>query len=713
MSKNNSKHNGIERKVLSFLKENTGHAFKSRELFKKLSVANSDYPVLKDLLRGLAEEGRIVRYKGNRYGAAQPKTRIEGVLHVKTQGYGFLIREDGGEDVFISQRNMGSALHGDRVAAELWAKPSGRLAEGKIVSVLERGRERMVGVFQETDTYGYVIPDNLKITKDVYVNPKNQGGARPGHKVVAEIFDWGDARRMPEGRIVEVLGYPHDPGVDVLSVARSFELPESFPEAVTQETDDIPGSLPEDLLKTRADFRNIPTFTIDPEDAKDFDDALSLEKLSNGNWRLGVHIADVSHYVPVGSATDVEALRRGTSCYLVDRVIPMLPKRLSNTLCSLEPGKDKLTFSVIMELSPDARVQDYSLYTSVIHSDHRLSYQQAQRLIDGRLEPGDPDGLTDNLRHMKDLSRRLFARWEREGNIDFDAPEPKVILDGQGHPVQLGMRERLASHRIVECFMLLANRTVAEHVHRLRRTTGRKLRFVYRVHEKPSGKKLDQFVRFVKAMGHPFEPGKRVTPKKFQNFLNEIKGTRHETVIEEVALRAMMKAQYTTGNIGHFGLAFKHYTHFTSPIRRYPDLVVHRLLKAYLAPDPVTPKMAAPLNAICKTATECEIRADKAERESIRAKQCVFMAERIGEVYDAIISGVTGFGIFAEITEFLVEGLIHVEDLHDDYYHFDEDRLRLVGERTGRTFQLGDAVRVEVKRVLLDERKVDFRLAPE
>ena len=710
MAKKKPKIEKMELNILSYLKENSGHAFKARELFRKLGVANKDYRDLKDLLRDMAEDGKIARLKGNRYGTVRQIKQIEGVLHVKTQGYGFLIRDDGGEDVFISQRNMGSALHGDRVAVELWAKPSGKLAEGKIVSVLERGRERIVGIYQETDTYGYVIPDNLKISKDVSIHADKQGDAKPGHKVVAEVLDWGDARRMPEGRIAEILGYPDEPGVDVLSVARGFDLPESFPKSVEQEAEAIPDRIPDEVLENRLDLRDKLAFTIDPEDAKDFDDALSLEKLNNGNWQVGVHIADVSHYVPVGSCTDVEALKRGTSCYLADRVIPMLPERLSNSICSLEPLKDRLTFSVHIELSSTGSIQDYTIHESVIRSKHRLSYEQAQRLIDGKPEPNDPNEITERLRNMNTLSQQLFMQWKKAGNIDFDAPEAKVVLNERGHPVQLGKRERLASHRIVESFMLLANRIVAEHVQNLRRESGKKLRFVYRVHEKPSGKKLERFVQFVKAMGHPFDAGKRITPKKFQAFLNEIKGTRHEIVIEEVALRSMMKAQYTTGNIGHFGLAFKHYTHFTSPIRRYPDLVVHRLLKAYLKPIPATPRMAAPLNEICKTATESEIRADKAERESIKAKQCVFMAEHVGEMFDTIISGVTGFGFFAEIPEYLVEGLIHVEDLVDDYYHFDEARLRLIGERTGRTFQLGDSVQVEVKRVLLDERKIDFRL---
>jgi len=699
----------LEKKILAFLNGSPNQSFKARELARKLDIPEPEYRDFRDLLGSLAEEDKITRHKGNRYGKFQGRERVEGILHVKTQGYGFVIREEEGEDVFVSQRNMGSALHHDRVEVELWAQPVGKLPEGRVVRIVSRGRENLVGVFQEGGAYHYVIPDNLKITRDIYVSEADRGGAGPGQKVVVEILDWGDAARMPEGRVTTVLGYADDPDVDVLSVMHGFGLPDRFPKAVEREAAAVPGGITDSETARRLDLRKLLTFTIDPDDAKDFDDAVSLEILPNGNRRLGVHIADVSHYVVPGSAMDTEALRRGTSVYLVDRVVPMLPERLSNELCSLRPETDRLAFSVLIEITPEGEVLGEEIRESLIHSHFRLSYTRAQALIDGK-ESGFPEELVRTLRDMQALSQILFGRWRAAGHIDFDAPEPKIVLDAKGRPLELTVRERLESHRLVEAFMLLANQTVAESVHRLRRESGRKYPFVYRVHEKPSGKKLDQFLRFVGAMGHPFDPGKKLTPAKLQRFLEGVRDTRHETVIRETALRSMMKAQYTTANVGHFGLAFKQYTHFTSPIRRYPDLAVHRLLKAYGSGKPEPPKMAAPLSGICKTATEREINAAEAERESIRAKQIAYMSGRIGEEYDAVISGVTGFGFFAEIPEILVEGLVKVEDLRDDYYLFDETRLRLVGQRTRRIFQLGDPVRVRVTRVLKDLRKVDFGL---
>lgn len=691
------------------MKKSPGQSFKAREIFRKLGLPNEEYRALKEQLLDLAEEDLLSRYKGNRYGVLRRRDLIDGLLHVKTQGYGFLIRDDGGDDVFISQKNMGTAFHRDQVQVELWARPMGKLPEGKVVRIVSRGHERIVGMFQDAGSYCYVIPDELKITRDIHVSETNRNEAGPGHKVVVEILDWGESGRMPEGRVLEVLGYPDDPDVDVLSILHAYDLNPEFPKSVEDEVSAISEGIPQQERDRRQDLSQRLTVTIDPDDAKDFDDAVSLEILTNGNWKLGVHIADVSYYIPTGSAVDVEALKRGTSAYLVDRVVPMLPERLSNILCSLQPESDRLCFSVDLELTPSGQVVDYTLYESVIHSHHRLTYRQAQDIIDGKLTTL-PDTLNRMLRDMHGLSQLLLNRWRNEGSIDFNAPEPKVTLDGLGKATALGIRDSLPSNRLIEAFMLLANRTVAEHVHRLRKESGKKLRFVYRVHEKPGGKKLEQFLKFVHAMGYVFKTDTHLTPKRFQAFLDQIRGTRHQTVIEEVALRSMMKAQYSTANIGHFGLAFPHYTHFTSPIRRYPDLMVHRLLKTYLSENPKPPAFAAPLSEICKTATDREINATRAERESIRSKQLAFMAERVGDEYEAVISGVTGFGFFAEITEYLVEGLIHVEELHDDYYLFDEAGLRLIGERTGRTFQLGDTVTVQVARVLREERKLDFRL---
>jgi len=721
----------MKERVLRLLESRPDQVYKSRELAKLLKVSNRDYQPFKKIVRQLAQEGKISRHKGARYGLPREPVEVTGVLHVKTQGYGFVLRDDGGEDVFVSQRNMGTALHRDRVKVLLWARPKGRLPEGKVQEILKRGHERIVGMIQEARTYNYVIPDELKISRDIYVSEKDRGKAQAGQKVVVEITKWSDGRRMPEGRVVDVLGYPDEKGVDILSVIHAFQLPTDFPKAVLEEVEHLPGENQFMALEHRLDLRDKLVFTVDPEDAKDFDDAVSLGRLPNGNRLLGVHIADVTHFVTAKSAVDREALRRGTSVYLVDRVIPMLPERLSNELCSLRPGQDRLAYSVMMELNAEGTVVDYQIRESIIRSAYRLTYHQAQEILDdskgtvnkgdGNSKPSERKSITqkdkrllgETLREMADVSRILFRGWEQYGSIDFDAPEAEVILDDRGRPVRLGIRERLQSHRIIESFMLLANRTVAEHIQWLSREKGSKHPFVYRIHERPQGEKLDEFVRFVKALGYSFDIGKRATPKKFQSLLNQVKGTRYEILVEEVALRTMMKAVYATQNVGHFGLAFKQYTHFTSPIRRYPDLTVHRLLKAYSQDGTSSVPLVAKLSSICEIATQREIVAQEAERESIRAKQVEFMEDHLGEEFDGIISGVVSFGIFVEIPEYLVEGLVHINDLDDDYYVHDELRYCLVGQTKGKVFRLGDGVRVQVVRVMRDMRKIDFILVNE
>ncbi len=717
--------------ILRFLKEHPNQIYKSRELAKKMHVPNREYQAFKRVVRQLAQAGEISRFKGNRYGHYRKPAVVTGILHVKTQGYGFLLRDDGGEDVFVSQRNMGTALHRDRVRVALWAQPVGRLPEGKVVEILERGNRKIVGTFQEGKTTHYVIPDDLKIGKDVYISERDRKKAQSGQKVIVEVTHWDDYRKMPEGKIIRILGDPEDQGVDVLSIIHQFNLPLAFSEAVVQETEKIPQDIPDTSLQNRLDLRDKLVFTIDPEDAKDFDDGVSLEQLSNGNWLLSVHIADVSHFVASGSAIDREALRRGTSVYLVDRVIPMLPERLSSDLCSLRPHEDRLAFSVLMELSEDGTLQDYEIKKSIIRSQYRLTYQQVQKIIES-YKGNDPHSkfqkeakhrtnkqidsalydhvLQKTVIQMVQLSRKLMAMWREEGSIDFEVPEPKVILDDQGHVIDLRIRERLESHRLVEAFMLLANRTVAEHIHRLRQETHRKYPFAYRIHDKPRGKKLEEFVLFVQALGYPFQAGKKITPKKFQIFLEQIKGTKHEIIVEEVALRAMMKAVYSTRNVGHFGLAFKHYTHFTSPIRRYPDLIVHRLLKSYLNDENCALQLPMKLSEICEIATEREILAQTAERESIKVKQVAFMGNHLGDTFEGVISGVTSFGIFVEIPEYLVEGLVHIKDLIDDYYLYDGKSYQLVGQNSGKIYRLGDSIGVRVNRISKEMRTVDFGL---
>ncbi len=711
-------------RIIDFLDNNPSQIYKSRRLARYLGVKNKDYQDFKALLRKMAEEGSILRHKGNKYGKYQKQNEVSGIIHIKAQGYGFLRRDDGEEDVFIGQKNMGNVSHNDRVRVVLFKKGSGRLQEGRVVEILERGNRRIVGTFHESRSSFYVVPDQVKTFRRIYVHKDKRCDASNGQKVVIEIENWGDSRIEPRGRIVRVLGYPEERGVDVLSIIHNFDLPDRFSDSVLNEAESFVDPVPESALKNRIDLRSTLTFTIDPPDAKDFDDAVSLERLKNGNFLLGVHIADVSYFVEPGSAIDREALRRGTSIYLVDRVIPMLPERLSNTICSLRPDEDRLTVSVLIEISPDGSLKDYSIRESVIRSRRRFEYGEVQELINssrdgnerGSVKESHSSGrdreekFCDVLIMMAHLSRKLKEKWNSAGSIDFYLPEPYVELDRNGVAVRLGIREHFESHEIIENFMLLANKIVAEHIGRLREERGRKYPFIYRVHERPSEEKLNSFVRFVRAMGYSFEPGRRVTPKRFQAFLDRVKGTKHEIVIEDVALRTMMKAVYSTKNSGHFGLAFKSYTHFTSPIRRYPDLVVHRLLKNYLQEQPERFHLPCKLSSICEISTSMEIRAQEAERESIRIKQVEFMERHIGDIFEGIISGVTGFGIFVEIPEYLVEGLVHIDTINDDRYIFNQETYTLTGHRSGRVFKLGDPVRVRVVRVVKEIRKIDFLL---
>lgn len=710
----------IRSEIVNYVDSRGKELFKGRDLALRLKIPKRDYSEFRKILRELSQSHVIARYKGHRYGRARVSITVTGKMQVKSQGFGFLIREDGGEDIYIGRRNLGSAMHGDRVRVEVQEKAAGRLGEGQVTEILERARDRLVGVFQEARTFNFVIPDDREIHRDIYIAETYRKDARAGQKVVVEVVHWGDGRKLPEGKVIQVLGWPDDPGVDVLSVIHAFNLPVKFTKNVLKDADQISPIISQSEIDRRLDLRNQLIFTIDPADAKDFDDAVSLSPRKGGGWILGVHIADVSHYVSPKSALDKEGQERGTSVYLVDRVIPMLPPTLSNETCSLAPHEDRLTFSVIMHLSPDGTMEDYQIRKSIIHSQYRLTYEEAQRIIDDRKSKTDQsapskqnEALGKTLKDMADLSSILFQHWQREGLIDFDLPEAKVILDSDGNPVQLGVRERLTSHRLIESFMLLANRTVAEHIQRMSAEKEIKYPFIYRVHERPQGKKLEEFAHLVRALGYPFDPGKRPSPKKFQKLLDQVKGSAHEAVVEEVAIRSMMKAVYTTKNLGHFGLAFKAYTHFTSPIRRYPDLMVHRLLKRIEDNNNPAPFPVGKLQKICDAATEREINAQEAERESIRAKQVEFMEGVLGESYQGIISGVMPFGLFVEIPEFLVEGLVHVDDLPKDRYTHDAVHYSLIGERRGNVYRLGDSLKIEVARVWREMRRIDFVLVDE
>jgi len=694
--------------VVARLEEKGGQGLKAKEIARALQIKNDDYLELRKTLRQLAEQGRIVRLPKNRFSAPVKTRAIAGVLRVNSQGYGFVVREDGGEDVFISRKNMGTALHRDRVAVQLFAVRTGAQPEGKVVEILTRGRNHIVGIFRLARRYAYVVPDDIKIQTDILISDPEQYPVSDGQKVVVVIDAWPDAHMNPVGHIIEVLGRPDERGVDVLSIVHAFDLPAAFPQAVEEEAGRQPAGIAADEYQRRLDLRSWLTFTIDPEDAKDFDDAVSLRTLDGGRLQLGVHIADVSHYVRPGTPTDLEAQARGTSVYLVDRVLPMLPERLSAGLCSLRPDEDRLCFSVILELTPAAEVVDCQIRETVIRSHRRFSYEEAQALLGS--DSDDPFAAT--LKEMFDLSRRLIARRYRRGSIDFESLEVKVVLDEAGHPAQLKRRERLDTHRLIEEFMLLANETVAREVGlKMTEATGREYPFVYRVHEKPDRDRVMNLLALAKTFGFEFSPPKRMTPGYFQRISEAFAEHPASAVLQDALLRTMMKAKYSTQNVGHFGLAYAHYTHFTSPIRRYPDLMVHRLLKQYqgVGPQPGVPA-EQDLESRCQAANDAEVRAQEAERASVKMKQAEFMEAQLGREFDGYICRIVAFGFFVHLPEFLLDGLVHISDLHDDYYEFDEERHRLVGRHHGQIYRLGDRVRIRVSRVDRNERLIDFVL---
>ncbi|MDZ7264465.1 MAG: ribonuclease R [candidate division KSB1 bacterium] len=698
----------IESKILELLQKNPQQTYKPKQLAKLLAISSQKYTTFKKKLKEMISEGKIFKYKKGRVGAGRKVTEVVGKLHVKTQGYGFLQLNNGDSDIFISESNMGRALHGDTVRVQLFARPEGRNQEGEVVEIVKRARQNIVGTFQQGKYWSIVVPDELKIQRDFYIAPEHTMNARHGQKVVVHLLEWEDEHLPPVGKVVEILGETDQAGVDIISVARSFDLPSQFSKKAIAECDRIAEEIPAAEIARRLDWRNELTFTIDPIDSKDFDDAVSLKVLPNGNYLLGVHIADVSHYVLPGSHLDRESQNRGTSVYLVDRVLPMLPERISNQVCCLKPNEDKLAFSVLIELTPSAEVVKYEIRESIIHSHHRFTYEEVQEIIDGRRKDRI-FGATIML--MLELSQKLIRQREMRGSLDFASQEVRFKLNELGKPVAIEKLVQTESHRLIEEFMVLANSIVARHVaEHLKPSNGDPLPFPYRIHEKPSPEKLKDFSKFTQALGLEFNPRKRMSPKVFQSLQHSIHGSEIQTLVESVMIRTMMKARYSTKNEGHFGLALKHYCHFTSPIRRYPDLMAHRLLKNYLQQSAPVPITRRELDKICEHATEQEIKAMEAERASVKVKQLEFMQDKIGETFQGIISGVTSFGIFVEITDFLIEGMVHITNLRDDYYIYEETKYRLVGQYHGQVYQLGDPVVVMVALVNLDERIIDFEL---
>ena len=713
----------MKKALLSLLSSRADAAYGLKDLAQKLRVrSKADHRALRSLIADLLKEGVLgtddhgrVRYVRPRRERPKPPSQggLTGTIAVNRRGIGTVTLEAGAGQVQIAPKFMRTALPGDTVRVRLFAqhRPRGarELPEGEVVAVLRRGSPTVVGTLRRTRRVMLVVPDDRSWQREITIADDEGPGAeaRHGDKVTVELLPWDDPLVNPEGRIVEVIGPGGDPRVEVTSVARSFGLPPEFPPDVTAEAHGLPGTIGAAELAGRLDLRGTVTCTIDPEDAKDFDDAVSFRELPGGGARIGVHIADVSHYVREGSALDREAFSRGTSVYLVNEVIPMLPERLSNDLCSLRPDVDRLTYSVIMDLNAAGTVEDYSIGKSVIHSARRFTYEEVQEtLTRGKGE------LAELLLPLAQVTRLLHRRRRKNGSIDFDTPEAKFRFDEQGLPSEIRVKVRLEAHRLVEECMLLANRIVAQHIGRHAGARGR-MPFLYRVHDLPDPARLVDLSTFVKKFGFTLSVEGGVPSRELQKLLDQARGSEVETLINEVALRAMAKAVYSEKNIGHYGLAFRHYAHFTSPIRRYPDLVVHRILDEEargMSPGRQA-ELAGRMPDIARQSSERERVAVAAERQSVRVMQVEYMKRHVGDEFDAVISGVTEFGIFIEIADLLVEGLIRMRDLEDDYYIYDEKSYALRGRTRGRTYRLGAKVRVRVLAVDPDDRQIDFVLA--
>jgi ribonuclease R len=676
-----------------------------REVLRFLRLPKDQRQRVREVFRDLADEGKIVKIRGNRYGLPVKMNLVVGRVKCHPDGYGFVIPErEGEQDIFISPRNLKEAMHGDRVVARVESiRKKGK--EGSVIRILERGHQKVVGKFVRGKNYSYVIPEDERIIQEVFIPEGETKRARPNQIVVAEITRYPTERVRPEGRVTHLLGYPDDPEVEPQIIIHKYDLPHRFSSAVLKEARDLPLiPSPEDCQR-RVDLRDISTFTIDGEKARDFDDAVSVQKEKDGTMKLYVSISDVSHYVEEGTALDEEAYLRGTSVYFPDRAIPMFPPELSNEICCLHPNSDRLTLTVELQYDAHGNEKGVRFYPSVIRSSERLTYTIVKKvLLDDDVALKKRYGnIVPPLEWMADLSQRLRQKRIERGALDFDLPEPEIILDLQGETEGIIRAERNLAHQIIEEFMIAANEAVAHFLEE------NGFLSIYRIHEPPKGEAVDEFRRFVSHLGHKMKKDAEDPSKELQRVLLGVKGRPEERVVNNILLRSMKWAKYSANNVGHFGLASKSYTHFTSPIRRYPDLIVHRILKGVLskkdrrASEEVLVRKAEYLSHRERVAME-------AEREILDRYRVRFMKDKIGEVFKGVIGGVAAFGFFVELQDIFVEGMVRVTSLYDDYYQYHEKRYCLVGERTHKTFKMGDEVAVRVDRVDVERRHIDFGL---
>lgn len=693
---------GLKTALMALFYEEPTYIYNYKQLSGKIGARNSTAQQLVNVaLKELHENGALEEVSRGRF-RLKSKSRgtVTGTMEVNNKGFGQLFCEELNDTVLIQASNMNHALDGDKVKVRLFARRKKGDTEGEVVEIIERARKLIVGTLEITKFSAFLIPSQ-RMPFDLFIPKENLKGAANGQKAVARIVDWPDNARNPVAEIVDVLGDAGANTTEMHAILAEFGLPYKYPEKVDEAANRIPLEIPQEEVARRQDFRQVPTFTIDPADAKDFDDALSIRKLENGYWEVGVHIADVTHYVRPNSIIEEEAYNRATSVYLVDRVVPMLPERLSNGVCSLRPNEEKLCYSAVFHLDDKAKVHKEWFGRTIIYSDRRFTYEEAQAVI----ETGEGD-MKEEILTLDALAKKLREKRFQGGSIDFDRVEVKIEVDPAGKPVAVFFKESKDSNKLIEEFMLLANKKVAEFIGKPGARKKEKT-FVYRIHDKPDPEKLEKFDRFIKRFGYGIRTN---SPEEVSASMNQlithVSGRKEQNVIETLAIRTMAKAEYSTRNIGHYGLGFEYYTHFTSPIRRYPDMMVHRLLDRYL--ENGTSVAANKYEEMCKHSSDMENRAANAERASIKYKQVEFMSDKIGRKYKGVISGVTEWGIYVELEENKCEGMVPLHELTDDYYQFDEKNYCITGKRSHKKYQLGDEVEVEVLRANLAKKQLDF-----
>lgn len=715
MAKNKEKKAGKRMKkkdlvniLMNFFHSKPTEALSLKFIFSELKMTTHPLKMLCiDILNELKDGDYITEVDKNKFRLNDHGKELTGTFQRKSNGKNSFMPDEGGDPIFIAERNSAHAMNNDKVKIVFYAKRKNHDAEGEVVEILERANDTFVGTLEVANSYAFLVTENRTLANDIFIPKEKLKGGKTGDKAVVKIVEWPDKAKNPIGQVIDILGKAGDNTTEMHAILAEFGLPYVYPEAVEKAADKIPAEISEEEIARREDFRKVTTFTIDPKDAKDFDDALSIRSIKEGLWEVGVHIADVTHYVQEGSIIDKEAEKRATSVYLVDRTIPMLPERLCNFICSLRPNEEKLSYSVIFDITEKGEVKNSRIVHTVINSDRRFTYEEAQQIIETK--EGD---FKEEVLMLDKIAKALRDKRFSSGAINFDRYEVKFEIDDKGKPVSVYFKESKDANKLVEEFMLLANKTVAEEIGKVPRNKKAKV-FPYRIHDLPDPEKLDNLAQFIARFGYKLRTSgtKSDVSKSINHLLDDIQGKKEENLIETVSIRAMQKARYSTHNIGHYGLAFEYYTHFTSPIRRFPDMMVHRLLTKYA--EGGRSVLESKYEDLCEHSSNMEQIAANAERASIKYKQVEFMSERLGQIFDGVISGVTEWGLYVELNENKCEGMIPMRDLDDDYYEFDEKNYCLRGRRKNRMYSLGDAITVKVARANLEKKQLDFALVEE